>query len=99
MAAKKKVRGSGDALPKMINSDRVLRALEGTMTERQFIAAYDRAAAPRGGGLKKPSEKLQSAYRKFRKSGDFEAFQKALGVDSQRATVALGRMMRWESQK
>lgn len=100
MAANKKarkVRTAGEPLPKMVDSARVLRALKGTMTEKQFIKAYDEAAAPRGAGLKTPPRKLQNAFKKFQRDGDFDAFAETMGLDSQRAIAALGRMMRWEA--
>ena len=103
MAARKKaarkIRQKGDALPKMIDSDRVLRALKGTMTEKQFIKAYDEAAGKKGGGLKTPPAKLVKAYETFEKDGDFDAFAKSLGLDSQRATTAMGRIVRWNATR
>jgi hypothetical protein len=77
----------------MIDSDRVLRALDGTMTEKQFIKAYDDAAGQRGGGLKAPPQKLQNTYKKFRKDSDFDTFCETMGLDSQRAKAAIGRMV------
>lgn len=98
-AAARKTRTAGDPLPSMIPADRVLRALEGTMTEKQFIKAYDEAAGQRGGGPKTPPEKLQKAYASYKQNKDFAKFCEALGLDSQRGKAALGRMMVWEDEQ
>ena len=70
------IRRKGDDLPKMIDSARVLRALDGTMTEKRFIKAYDDAEGKRGGGLRTPSPKLTAAYNKFEGDGSFGAFSR-----------------------
>ena len=94
--ATRKIRSAGEKLPAMIDSARVIRALEGTMREKQFIKAYDEAAGQRGAGLKKPKDAWLKAYKTFQKNGDFEAFADALNLDSQKATAAMGRLVRWE---
>jgi len=46
-----------------------------------------RQAGRRGGGVRKPPEKLEAAYQKFENDQDFDAFRKAVGLDAQRATT------------
>ena len=100
MASRKKknsTRKPGEDVPKMVDSNRVIRALEGTMTKEQFTKAYDDAALQRGGGLKTPSAELQKAYKKFQENRDFDAFKGAMSYNAKQASDALGRMLRWES--
>lgn len=85
-------------LPSILDPERTLRALtEWGVTKAQFVKAYDATAKPRGGGLRAPDEELARAFGAFKKSGDFTAFCKTLGIDSATANQKLGRMMRWEA--
>jgi len=101
MAAKKKTRttrAKGE-LPTSLNPERVLEALKGwSITKAQFTRAYDATAKPRGAGLRTPPPKLQNAFKKFQKDGDFDAFARTMDLDAARANAALGRMLRWKSQ-
>jgi hypothetical protein len=98
--ASKKVRRNPRApgeLPSALDPARTLRALEEWgVTKAQFVKAYDATAKPRGGGLRTPDENLTRAFAAFKKSGDFAAFCKTLGVDSTTGNQKLGRMVRWE---
>lgn len=93
----RKTRKVGEPFFSPLDPARVIRALEGTMTEKQFIKVYDKAAGPRGGGLKTPPKSLQTAYAKFQESGDFKAFARGLGRCDSSAMAGLGRMLIWEN--
>jgi hypothetical protein len=85
-------------LPSSLDPERTLRALsEWGVTRAQFVKAYDAAAKPRGGGLRAPDDGLVQAFAAFKKSGDFAAFCKTLGIDSATGNQKLGRMLRWET--
>jgi hypothetical protein len=85
-------------LPSVLDPERTLRALqEWGVTKAQFVKAYDATAKPRGGGVRTPDEALLRAFAAFKKSGDFSAFCKTLGVDSTTGNQKLGRMVRWET--
>lgn len=87
-------------LPSVLDPERTLRALrEWGVTKAQFVTAYDATAKPRGGGLRPPEENLVRAFAAFKKSGDFSAFCKTLGVDSTTGNQKLGRMVRWETAR
>ena len=101
LVASKKVRRNPrqpGELPSVLDPERTLRALEEWgVTKAQFVKAYDATAKPRGGGLRTPDENLSRAFAAFKKSGDFGAFCKTLGVDSTTGNQKLGRMVRWEA--
>ena len=97
LAAKKKIRQTGEPLPTMIPSSRVVRALEGTLTEKQFISLYDKASGRKGKDARPLTAAQKTAVKAFMegKSSRDEAMKKA-GIKTPSAFLNL--MERYHSQ-